>query len=202
MAHQCRPRRNWKSGRFTTLVIGCMALLALVMLAGCRSAPPPPSASGGVYTSSEYHFRVTYPNGWQVSTPAGTTPTPSTTIPLEIVITRIDAQSAGGAQVSSFTVVVYNAKDKYADLQIKQLLEEAHEPNSPPHITPFTIAGKAGYQDAPVQGTIPGSQITDTHTDYYLITPDYEYQISTDAVSGDNAASALQAMLKSFTVLS
>ena len=56
---------------------------------------------------------------------------------------------------------------------------------------PITISGVKGYQYGQPPTIIPGSQITDTHTDYYLMTPDFEYQISTDAVSDDNATSAL-----------
>ncbi len=202
MAEACRPRRELKSGRSTSQLAWCLLLLAIALLAACRSAPPPPSPSGGVYTSSTYHFRLTYPNGWQVNTPKGTTS--STTVPLEIVITRIDAQAAGGAQVSSFTVVVFNARDPVVATPIAQLHAEAScvKPATTTCLKPVTISGKTGYEDTPVTANIPGSQVSDTHTDYYLLTADYEYQISTDAVSGDNAGSMLQAMLDSFTVLS
>ena len=124
------------------------------------------------------------------------------------MITRIDAQAAGGAQVSSFTVVVFNARDPVVAKQIDQLIAEAHEASCPkPPATsclkPVTISGKTGYEDTPVTANIlPGSQVSENHTDYYLFTADYEYQISTDAVSGDNAVSMLQVMLDSFTILS
>jgi hypothetical protein len=140
---------------------------------------------------------VTYPNGWQVNTPVGKTS--STTVPLEIVITQIDAQATGGAQVSSFTLAVYNARDKVAAAQINQLLKEAHQAASP--LQPITISGKSGYQDKPVVGTVPGTQVTDTHIDYFLVTTDYEYQISIDALSSDNSMPALQGILKSFKLL-
>ncbi|GAC1455210.1 MAG: hypothetical protein PVSMB4_15770 [Ktedonobacterales bacterium] len=42
--------------------------------------------------------------------------------------------------------------------------------------------------------------LSDTHTDYYLVHGGYEYQLSTDAVSNDNAAPALAAMLRSFVI--
>ncbi len=201
MADQRRTRRDRKSRRMARLVTWSLAMAAFMMLAACRSAPPPPSPSGGVYTSSTCHFRLTYPNGWQVNTPAGSTS--SATVPLEIVITRIDAQAAGGAQVSTFTVVVFNAKDPNAQQQeIDPLLKREHASNSALQLKPVLIAGRTGYEDIPQTGTIPGTQVSVTHTDYYLLTSNFEYQISTDAVSGDNAASSLDAMLKSFTLLS
>jgi hypothetical protein len=193
VADRCR----WYLRQSTRPLMWALVVLAVAGLSACRSAPPPPSAAGGTYTSAKYHFRVTYPNGWQVNTPSSTTP--STTVPLEIVITQIDAQAAGGAQVSSFTLAVYNAKDTVAAAQINQLLKQAHQANSP--LKPITISGKSGYQDKPVEGTVPGTQVTDTHIDYYLITTDYEYQISIDALSSDNSMPALQGMLKSFTLL-
>jgi hypothetical protein len=197
VADRCRCWRNWYLRQPTGPLLWVLALLALAALSACRSAPPPPSAAGGTYTSSKYHFSVAYPNGWKVNIPSGATS--STTIPLEIVITQIDAQAAGGAQVSSFTLAVYNAKDKVAAAEINQLLKQAHETNSP--LQPITISGKNGYQDKSVEATVPGTQVTDTHTDYYLITSSYEYQISIDALSSDNSMPVLQAMLKSFTLL-
>jgi len=198
VADLCSGWRDWSVRRSTGALVCALIVLAVAALSACRSAPPPPAVAGGTYTSTTYHFSVAYPSGWQVNTPAGTVS--STTVPLEIVITRIDAQAAGGAQVSSFTVAIYNANDKVAAAEINQLLNEAHQANSP--LQPITIAGKSGYQSKPVAGTVPGTEVTDTHVDYYLITTNYEYQISIDALSSDNSMPALQGMLKSFTLLS
>jgi hypothetical protein len=198
VADRCRCWQYWYLRQPTRPLMWALVVLAVAALSACRSAPPPPSAAGGTYTSAKYHFSVTYPNGWQVNTPSGSTP--SATVPLEIVITQIDAQAAGGAQVSSCTIAVYNAKDKVAAAQINQLLKEAHQADSP--LKTITISRKSGYQDKPVEGTVPGTQVTDTHIDYYLITSNYEYQISIDALSSDNSMPALQGMLKSFTLLS
>jgi hypothetical protein len=197
VSDRCRCWRYWYLRQSTGPLMWALVLLAVAALSACRSAPPPPSTAGGTYTSARYHFSVTYPSGWQVNTPHGSTL--STTVPLEIVITRIDAQAAGGAQVSAFTLAVYNAKDQVAATQINQLLTKAHQADSP--LKPITISGKSGYQDKPVEGTVPGTQVTDTHIDYFLITTNYEYQISIDALSSDNSMSELQGMLKSFTLL-
>ena len=199
VADQQRRRRRWALCPRTGVVTWCLVSLAMLALAACgRSMPPLSAPSGGVYTSTACHFRVTYPNGWAVSTPAGTTP--SAAIPLEIVITRVNTQLAGGGQVSSFTVVVFNVRDTTVAGNIKLLDQQIHDKGS--KYRPITISGVRGYQYDQLPTIIPGSQITDTHTDYYLVTPDFEYQISTDALSDDNAASALQGMLNSFTVLS
>jgi hypothetical protein len=106
--------------------------------------------------------------------------------------------------VSTFTLAVYNAKDKVAAAQINQLLSEANQAKSP--LQPITIAGKSGYQRKPVAATVPSVPgttvtVTDTHIDYYLITTNYEYQISIDGLSSDNSMPALQGMLRSFTLL-
>ena len=64
-----------------------------------------------------------------------------------------------------------------------------------------TISGLPAYRATSVQQPIANTQYSDTHTDYYLIHGGYEYQLSTDAVQGDNAAAPLDAMLRSFTIL-
>jgi hypothetical protein len=189
-------------------VLWCLVSLTMLALAGCgRSMPPPPAASGGAYTSTTYHFRFSYPSGWEVSTPQqtgwdGNTPTsatPSASVPLEIVATRIDAQAAGGGQVSSFTVIAFDVRDATVASNMKQLEKQFTARGS--KYIPTTISGIKGYQLNESPTTIPGSQVTDTHCDYYIITTAFEYQISTDALSDDNATSALQGMLTSFTVL-
>jgi hypothetical protein len=185
------------------MVTWCLVSLTLLALAACgRSMPTPPSVAGGVYSNTAFHFRFSYPGGWEVNTPKFNIPTSTTSsaaIPLEIVVTRIDAQAAGGGQVSSFTVVAYNVRDTTVAANIKSLDQQIHAKGS--KYLPITISGIKGYQLNQAPTTIPGSQITDAHSDYFLITRDFEYQISTDALSDDNATGALQSMLNSFTVL-
>jgi hypothetical protein len=177
-----------------------LALLIVVLaLAACgpAAATPLPTPAGGVYTSSTYHFSITYPNGWQLNlAPSGSS---SSAVPLSLTITRINAQAAVGAQVSTFGITVFDAHDPNAAASISALLKLIHASGST--YQPVTIAGKPGYQSKPTQEAIAGSQLTNTHTDYYLFLPDYAYHLSTDSVSGDNADSALQAMLQSFTLL-
>ena len=208
MADQQRRRGRVSLGPRTGTVIWCLVSLTMLALAACgHSMPPPPAASGGVYTSTAYHFRFSYPSGWEVSTPQSsgldvntpTSATPSVAAPLEIVVTRIDAQAAGGGQVSSFTVIAFNMHDASVAANIKVLSQQFTAKGS--KFLPITISGVKGYQYNQPPTAIPGSQITDAHTDYYLMTPDFEYQISTDALSDDNATSALQDMLNSFTVV-
>ncbi len=199
MAAQPEHQGRWSSLAPATRVIPwCLLCLAMLAVAACgTSAPPVPVAAGGVYSSDAYHFKLTYPSGWQVSTPSGTAA--SAAIPLEIVVTRINAQASGGGQVSTLTVVVFNAHDATVAAQIKSLLQQVRTPAS--GFVPVSISGVKGYRHAQSPTIIYGSQITDTHTDYYLITPKYEYQISTDAVSSDNDQSALAKMVQSFTLL-
>jgi hypothetical protein len=182
----------------TRLISWCLLCLAALAVAACgTSAPPPPATSGGVYTSEAYHFNLTYPSGWQVNTASGTTP--STTIPLQIVVTRINAQPSGGGQVSTLTVVVFNAQESTVASQIKSLLQLVRKSGS--GYVPVTISGVKGYRHAQQPAVIYGTTITDTHTDYYLITAKFEYQISTDSVSSDNDQGALETMVQSFTLL-
>ncbi len=62
------------------------------------------------------------------------------------------------------------------------------------------LAGHTAYATQPQQNTIYGTQQVDTHTDYYLDTTSFEYHLSTDALSGDSADSAVASMLASFTL--
>ena len=62
-----------------------------------------------------------------------------------------------------------------------------------------TIGGEPGYKSNPLVQDIPNSQISVTHIDYYVVHGDYEYQISTDSVKGDNADADLASMVASFS---
>lgn len=176
------------------LAMGIAVILGLSLAACGQSAAPPPTFSGGVYTNTQLHFSVSYPQGWK----ANAQPSPSSVVPLTVYITRSDAVSTPGAPVSTLTIAVFNAHDKDIAASIKSLAGDKT-------LRKITLAGLAAFQSAAAPQAVPGSQsdssTTDTHTDYYLVTPDWEYQLSTDAISGENAESALTSMVQSFTLL-
>ncbi|HKS69329.1 MAG TPA: hypothetical protein VJQ45_02845 [Ktedonobacterales bacterium] len=179
----------------------CAALFGLALafvLAACGATSAKlPQQSGGTFTSDAYHVRVTYPDGWKLTTlPGG-----SAAIPLSVTITHVGgAQSEGGAFVSTFTLTVIDVASPDEATPIAQLKKQIATPAS--SLTPITLSGQQAYQSAPQQQKSPNNALSVTHTDYYLLTARYEYAISTDAVSSDNGAdSALQAMVQSFTLL-
>jgi hypothetical protein len=175
--------------RTTWTVAVLVALLGLILAACGQTATPPPTFAGGVYTSAPYHFSVSYPNGWKVNAQSSA----STVVPLTVSITRSDAVSTPGAPISTLTIAIFNVHDSNIAKSIKSLATDKT-------LQKTTLAGLPAYSSAPVQQQVPSSTITDTHTDYYLVMADWEYQISTDAVSGENSATALQDMVKSFAL--
>lgn len=177
--------------RQSVWLVACVVILGLSLAACGQNAAPPPKFSGGVYTNAQFHFRVSYPQGWKVNVQ----PSPSGVVPLTIYITRSDAVSTPGAPVSTLTIAVFDAHNKDIAASIKSLAGDAK-------LRKITLAGQAAFQSAPAQQSVPDSTtITDTHTDYYLVTPNWEYQISTDAISGESADSALTSMVQSFTLV-
>jgi hypothetical protein len=62
------------------------------------------------------------------------------------------------------------------------------------------VAGLPAIEVQLPRQQVLGSSTQATHTDYYLWHEDYLYHLSTDAVDGDGAESALQSMLQSFTL--
>jgi hypothetical protein len=166
-----------------------VGLICALMLAACGESLP-----GGTYTSSAYHFRVSFPAGWQATAASGD----AATIPLVVTFTRSSAHTSGAPMVSTLTVTVLNLSDRYLFGAAAKL---AHDPR----LQRTTLSGLPAYASPPDQQAIPGamgtpSALTDTHTDYYLVHGGYEYQLSTDAVSGDNADADLQSMLQSFAL--
>jgi hypothetical protein len=203
--------RSSRSLASTAVAFALMTLLCVTAAcAGTTSALP-----GGTYASPTYHFKVTYPDGWQANACGSDTncdqSQPNAPVPLILVITRTGAHNPDQL-ISSLTIDVMNLQalggvDKAATAL-------AHDKT----LSPLTISGLAGYQDNPttqwtvsptpqgVTNSTPqptatpqqGAINTITHTDYYLIHGSFEYQISADALSGD--AQALQTMLQSFTI--
>lgn len=180
--------RRWR--RMSRL--GALSLLGVLLtLAACQSSPPPaPNAAGGTLTSKQYAFSVRYPTGWQ----AVQSQQPSSIVPLTVVITQAHGSAGGDGAVSTFTITVFDSHNTDIAKSITRLASDKT-------LTRITLAGLPAYQGTPIQQPAPGTQLNDTHTDYYLPTPSYEYQLSTDAVSGDGADAALRTMLTSFTIL-
>ncbi len=179
------------------------ALAGVVMVAGlllvaCRASVAAPNPPAGAYKSAQFHFSVTYPTGWQAApTPADQS---SPAVPLTLVITRSGDTAATGS-VSSFTLTVFDLRVGAVATSAAQLKQKALAPNSPLRVV--TLAGQTAYQDAPAQRPLPGgANLTISHTDYYLFTASYEYQISVESVSGEHADADLASMLKSFALTS
>ena len=171
---------HWPRCAFAALAL-CWALLA-----GCGA----PSLPSGVYTSQQYHFKITYPNGWQVNAQQQT----GAAAPLIVIITHTGANSTANALISSLTVDVLNLNDAGGSKAAASLANDKT-------LTTVTLSGLTAYRDQPStqQGAGANSAVTVTHTDYFLIHGDYEYQLSIDALSADS--SALDTMANSFTII-
>src|SRR6185312_3558716 len=96
----------------------------------------------------------------------------------------------GDAQpTSSLTITVWDLSNPTAASQAAALAKEKT-------VHGATVAGLPGYVGSPMAQPLPGksgsaTSVTDTHTDYYVVHGSYEYQLTTDVISGDNGASAL-----------
>jgi hypothetical protein len=173
-----------------------LLIFGLVVLLSACGGPSAPNPPGGRYTSAPYHFSVNYPQGWQ----ANVAPGASDTIPLTVIITRTGGNQVA-SHVSTFTIVVFDLKalgklDKKLAARLKNL-------GSDKSLHSTQIAGVAGYQSAPVDQPVTGAaDVSITHTDYYILRGNYEYQLSTDAVSSDDAKGALETILNSFAFTS
>lgn len=166
---------------------GLLALcMALVTACGSGTSLP-----AGVYTNQQYHFRISYPDGWQ----ANASQQSGATAPLIVIITRSGERSASGSIISSLTIDVLSLGDAEGPQVTAQLAKDKS-------LTPVTLSGLTAYRDQPTrqQGAGNESAFVVTHTDYYLVQGSYEYQLSIDALSGDE--STLDTMTQSFTITS
>ena len=180
-------------GRWTAkTVIFAFALILGLGLSGCRlrsAIVTPTPLPAGVYTNAQYHFSIHYPTGWQPTV----TESGSTVAPLLVTITRSSDLAGHGSVVSTLTVAVFDAKNPTIAQSIAGLPTQAGL-----HTT--TISGVVAYATAPNTQAAPGASIKVTHTEYYVVAGGYEYQLSTDAIQGDSADSALAQMLASFQI--
>lgn len=165
-------------------VFGLVAL-AMLLLSACGGGASLPA---GVYTNQQYGFRLTYPAGWQVNT----SQQPGAAAPLIVIVTRSGARNTPGSAISSLTVDVLSLSDIGGTTVTAQLASDKT-------LSPVTLAGRAAYRDKPTQQQGNGalSAVSITHSDYYVVNGDYEYQISIDALAGDEAT--LDAMAQTFT---
>jgi hypothetical protein len=170
-----------------------LAGIACLALAACGSPSLAPLPSGS-YSNSAYGFHLTYPKDWKPN-PYDSTPSSgdaaSSAIPFTLVITRTGGSHSSAALISTFTVTVMNLKNS-------DIAKSAAGLASDKTLHAVTIGGVQGYASTPLEQDIPNTQISVTHIDYYVVHGNYEYQLSTDSVKGDDADSDLQNIFKSF----
>lgn len=175
-----------------TLAIA-LAGMACLIIAACGS-PTVLHLPGGVYSSTTYGFHVTYPPNWKAN-PSESTPSGAgsavTAIPFNLIITRTGDTHSVASLISTCTITVMNLKNS-------DIATSAATLPTDKALQPATIGGVQGYKSSPLTQDIPNTQISVTHIDYYVVHGDYEYQISTDSVKGDNANSDLQSIIASF----
>jgi hypothetical protein len=165
--------------------------LAIAALGACSNSPNAshPSLPGGSYINVRFHFRIAYPAGWQVSTG----PSPTTSNPLTVEITRSGSQEEAGSLVSMLEISVLS-------LSNAGVVATATALPSRTGMSATTLSGVPAYADGPTQQPVPGTSAIDTHADYYLAFGAYEYHLSTDSLSTDDSAGALANMLSSFLI--
>jgi hypothetical protein len=167
---------------------------ACLIIAACGSPSTPQlNLPGGTYSNATYGFHITYPRNWK---PNSFDATPAADgsiapIPFNLVITRTGDAHSAASLISTCTITVLNMKNK-------DIATSAASLTSNKALQAATIGGAQGYKSSPLVQNIPNSQISVTHLDYYVIHGDYEYQISTDSVKGDNADADLESMVASF----
>jgi hypothetical protein len=180
--------RTWTRARSTRRAPGvALALLAFVALTLGACGTTTTNLPSGVYTSAQYHFKVSYPTGWEVNA----SPQPNAPSPLIVIITRSGTHQPPGSQISSLTIDVLDMSNSGVAKTAAALAKNRA-------LTKITFGGQPGYSDKPTVETNAG--VTLTHSDFYVTHGAYLYQVSTDALAGDGPA--LQTMAQSFTLLS
>jgi hypothetical protein len=199
--HVIRPIYWARSVKAATCALPLLTAMLLIF-SGCgASSAAPPQFSAGTYASPpQYHFKVSFPNGWKANTITDATATTAANpvFPLTVTITRSSTSQATSSIVSNLTVALLDLRNP--QLVDKALLKTATTRSANPAYHPVKIAGLTAYATAPVQQTLPNGGQVITHVDYYLLVNNIEYHISTDAVSGDQVDADLASMLASFSL--
>ena len=189
-------RRHRWNGSVGLQIMVALCVAVCLALSACRSTATQPMLPEGTYRNDAFHFSVSYPSGWQVNvTPASAA---SRGIPLHVLITRTASLQTDSSLVSNCSITVLNPHDGDIAAQIDLLKRRINGKDAQIHA--LSLGGKPGYQEQAQQQEIPGTHASDTHTNYYLLLDDYDYEISTDAISSDNVDAALQSMIASFTI--
>lgn len=180
--------QRWFLRALAMLLVGA----AYLAIAGCGS-PPMPQLPGGTFSNATFGFRVNYPQKWQANASPATpgADTATTAIPFSVVITRTGASHSAAALISTCTITVMNLKNS-------DIARSAASLPSNKALQQVTIGGVRGYKSSPLVQNIPNTQISVTHVDYYVLHGNYEYQLSTDSVKGDDAEADLQSIIASF----
>lgn len=180
--------------RLPLRVFGALWLSALLGLsAACASIPTAVSTSqsGGTYTDAQYHFKITYPRGWQAKVLY------SSATSLQFAVQPINEQDPRGLNpsvyldISSLQGLVGGASEVEAEFAKKV---------GSVGFSVVTISGKTAYEDGPVTEHQPNRSLT--QNDYYLIYDDKEYHFavaSIDTISGN--AQTVQMIFQSFTII-
>lgn len=186
-----------RSGYISKRLILALCVLVSLALAACRATTTQSTLPGGTYRNDTFHFSVSYQTGWQVNVaPASTA---SQGIPLHVVITRTTSLQSNSSLVSNCSITVLNTQNSDVALLLKPLKDRIQRKDT--RLRAVSLGGQPGFQEEPVRQDIPGTQLSDTHTNYYLLLGTYVYEINTDAISSDNADAALQSMVASFTIV-
>lgn len=185
---------------FVVLALALMALASVVLLAACGT-PSAQHYASGVYANAAYHFSLTYPDGWNVNvmpSPTAEAGGGGAPIPLTVVVTRSGSLQEASPLVSNLTIAILDLRNPQAVNADLLHTVKSRSTSSAYHAVP--LAGHTAYATQPQQQTIYGTQQTETHTDYYLLTQSFEYHVSTDVLAGDQADQAIAGMLASFTL--
>lgn len=192
-----RERHCYGGVAWLGLALICVTLVAC----GTTSATPPTLPAGAYNSPPQFHFRVSFPAGWQANEWHDPTASASATaplFPLTVIVTRSEVAQGAGSQVSNLTIAILDLHNLAAINKDLQKAVAGRATDKSLHVT--TLAGLTAYASQPLRQTLQGSQQIATHTDYYLTANNFEYHISTDVLSYDHADAVMQTMLSSFAL--